>query len=50
MENSLTMSQPLTSRERIQCMFEHRDADRAPIVDLPWDFTSSAPINPIPAA
>jgi uroporphyrinogen decarboxylase len=33
------MSQPLTSRERIQRMFEHRDADRAPIVDLPWDST-----------
>lgn len=33
------MNQPLTSRERIQCMFEHRDADRAPIVDMPWDST-----------
>jgi uroporphyrinogen decarboxylase len=33
------MSQPLTSRERIQRMFEHRDADRVPIVDLPWDST-----------
>jgi len=33
------MSQPLTSRERIQRMFEHREADRVPIVDLPWDST-----------
>jgi uroporphyrinogen decarboxylase len=33
------MSQTLTSRERIQRMFEHRDADRAPVVDSPWDST-----------
>lgn len=33
------MSRPLTSRERIQRMFEHKEADRVPIVDLPWDST-----------
>jgi uroporphyrinogen decarboxylase len=33
------MSKPFTSRDRIQRMFEHREADRVPIVDLPWDST-----------
>jgi uroporphyrinogen decarboxylase len=28
-----------TSRERIQCMFDHREADRIPIVDSPWGST-----------
>lgn len=29
----------LTSRERFQRMFEHRDADRVPIIDGPWGAT-----------
>lgn len=29
----------LTSRERFLRMFEHRDADRIPIIDEPWDAT-----------
>lgn len=29
----------LTSRERFQRMFEHRDADRIPIIDSPWAAT-----------
>lgn len=29
----------LTSRERFTRMFEHRDADRVPIIDSPWDAT-----------
>ncbi len=29
----------LTSRERFQRMFEHRDADRIPIIDDPWGAT-----------
>jgi uroporphyrinogen decarboxylase len=29
----------MTSRERFQRMFEHRDADRVPIVDGPWTAT-----------
>ncbi|MBM4458070.1 MAG: hypothetical protein FJ011_09955 [Chloroflexi bacterium] len=33
------MNQSLTTRERIRRMFEHQDADRVPIVDLPWDST-----------
>jgi hypothetical protein len=33
------MGQSLTSRERIQRMFEDKDSDRVPIVDLPWDST-----------
>ena len=30
---------PLTSRERYQRMYEHRDADRIPITDSPWGAT-----------
>lgn len=30
---------PLTSRERFQRMFEHREADRVPILDSPWSAT-----------
>ena len=33
------MSTPLTSRERFTRMFEHREADRVPIVDSPWGTT-----------
>jgi uroporphyrinogen decarboxylase len=33
------MSEPLTTRERIQRIFDHQEADRAPIVDSPWDST-----------
>ncbi|MFZ5515045.1 MAG: uroporphyrinogen decarboxylase family protein [Candidatus Zhuqueibacterota bacterium] len=33
------MSASLTSRERFQRMFEHRDADRVPIIDDPWNAT-----------
>ncbi len=33
------MSTGLTSQERIRRMIEHKDADRVPIVDLPWDST-----------
>lgn len=29
----------LTSRERFERMFEHRDADRIPIIDSPWGAT-----------
>lgn len=29
----------LTSRQRIVRMFEHRDADRIPIIDAPWRST-----------
>ena len=29
----------MTTRERMTCMFEHREADRVPIVDLPWEST-----------
>ena len=29
----------LTSRERFQRMFEHREADRVPIIDIPWGAT-----------
>jgi len=29
----------LTSRERFKRMFEHRDADRVPIIDEPWSST-----------
>jgi uroporphyrinogen decarboxylase len=30
---------PVITRERFNCMFAHREADRVPIVDLPWDST-----------
>jgi len=30
---------PMTSRERFARMYEHREADRVPIVDIPWDDT-----------
>ncbi|HSV74607.1 MAG TPA: uroporphyrinogen decarboxylase family protein [Chthonomonadales bacterium] len=30
------MAAALTSRERFQRMFEHREADRIPIIDSPW--------------
>ena len=33
------MSYTLTSRERIQRIIEHKEADRTPIVDLPWAST-----------
>ncbi|RMD78885.1 MAG: hypothetical protein D6820_09145, partial [Lentisphaerae bacterium] len=34
------MSRPtLTTRERFQRIFEHREADRIPIVDSPWRST-----------
>jgi uroporphyrinogen decarboxylase len=33
------MTTELTTRERMQRMVEHRDADRAPIIDLPWAST-----------
>ena len=26
----------MTSKERIRCMFDHREADRVPITDIPW--------------
>ena len=29
----------MTSRERFRCMFEHREADRVPIIDGPWAAT-----------
>jgi len=29
----------MTSHERFKCMFEHRDADRVPIIDGPWAAT-----------
>jgi len=29
----------MTTRERITCMYEHREADRAPIADSPWAST-----------
>ena len=29
----------LTSRERFQRMYEHRDADRVPVMDSPWTET-----------
>lgn len=29
----------LTTRERFTRMFEHREADRVPIIDIPWDST-----------
>jgi uroporphyrinogen decarboxylase len=29
----------MTSHERFQCMFEHREADRVPIIDSPWGAT-----------
>ena len=31
--------QELTSWERFQRMYEHRDADRIPIIDDPWAAT-----------
>ncbi|HSV74606.1 MAG TPA: uroporphyrinogen decarboxylase family protein [Chthonomonadales bacterium] len=33
------MAVALTSRERFARMFEHRDADRIPIIDGPWEAT-----------
>jgi uroporphyrinogen decarboxylase len=33
------MTKPMTTRERVKCMFEHRDADRVPVADSPWDST-----------
>ena len=33
------MAQEMTSRERIRRMFEHREADRIPILEEPWDTT-----------
>jgi len=33
------MAYKLTSRERFKRMFEHRDADRVPIIDAPWGAT-----------
>ncbi len=33
------MGSALTSRERFQRMFEHREADRVPIIDIPWGAT-----------
>lgn len=33
------MAAQLTTRERFQRMFEHRTADRAPIIDSPWSAT-----------
>lgn len=33
------MAQEMTSRERIRRMFEHREADRVPIVETPWATT-----------
>jgi len=29
----------MTSRERFQCMYEHRQADRVPVTDSPWGAT-----------
>jgi len=29
----------MTSRERFQRMYEHREADRVPIIDIPWAAT-----------
>lgn len=33
------MSERMTTRERIQRMFDHKEADRVPIVDTPWEST-----------
>ena len=33
------MAQKLTTRERFERMYEHKDADRVPILDSPWDST-----------
>ncbi len=33
------MAQKLTTRERFERMYEHRDADRVPILDSPWEST-----------
>lgn len=33
------MAQQMTSHERFKRMFEHRDADRVPIIDSPWSTT-----------
>ena len=30
---------PMTTHERMKRMFEHREADRVPIIDLPWEST-----------
>ena len=29
----------MTSQERFRCMYEHREADRVPIIDIPWGAT-----------
>ncbi|MBS3763012.1 MAG: hypothetical protein KGZ25_06885, partial [Planctomycetes bacterium] len=29
----------MTSRERFQCMYEHKEADRIPVIDSPWGAT-----------
>jgi len=29
----------MTSRERFQCMYQHQEADRVPIIDSPWPAT-----------
>lgn len=36
-----TLTKPMTTRERMMRMFEHREADRVPITDGPW-FTTIA--------
>jgi len=33
------MPQKMPSRERIGRMFEHREADRIPVMDIPWSST-----------
>jgi uroporphyrinogen decarboxylase len=33
------MAKPMTSRERFRRMFEHREADRVPVLDGPWAAT-----------
>lgn len=34
--NGMGAGEEMTSQERFQRMFEHRDADRIPIIDSPW--------------
>lgn len=33
------MNEEMTSRERFRAMYEHREPDRVPIVDIPWGAT-----------
>lgn len=33
------MNQPMSTKERMRRMFEHREADRVPITDIPWTGT-----------